>query len=85
MTIPTVFRTSNNSSDSIIRLSNETLIEHDNTNVDVKLDAGEIVVYDSGLMHQVKPVTKGVRIGYVGWLQSWIPDARMRGVLTSYL
>lgn len=62
----------------------ELSIDHDISTIDLKLDAGEMVVYDSGLLHQVKPVTKGVRIGYVGWVQSWIPDARMRGILTSF-
>ena len=62
----------------------ELCIEHDITSVDVKLDAGEMVVYDSGLLHQVKPVTKGLRIGYVGWVQSLISDSRMRAVLTSF-
>jgi len=62
----------------------ELCIEHDISTVDLKLDAGEMVVYDSGLVHQVKPVTKGVRIGYVGWVQSWVPDARMRAILSSF-
>ena len=62
----------------------ELCIHHDLSTIDVKLDAGEMVVYDSGLLHQVKPVTKGVRIGFVGWVQSWIPDARMRAILTSF-
>ena len=62
----------------------ELCIHHpDLTNLELKAEAGEIIIYDSGFEHQVKPVTEGTRIGFVGWVESWIPDARIRSVITS--
>ncbi|GGD11168.1 Fe2+-dependent dioxygenase [Aquisalinus flavus] len=47
----------------------------------VKPDAGDLVLYPSGTIHQVAPVTKGTRIACVGWLQSLIRDAACREIL----
>tara|TARA_Y100001968_G_C19355152_1_gene716779 strand:+ start:77 stop:754 length:678 start_codon:yes stop_codon:yes gene_type:complete len=49
---------------------------------DIKLQAGKMVVYDSGSLHQVKPVTEGTRICCVGWIQSWIRDPKMRTLIS---
>ena len=51
-------------------------------NTDIKLSAGKMVLYDSGSYHQVKPVTEGTRICCVGWVQSWIPDPKMRSIIS---
>ena len=37
-----------------------------------KLEAGDIIFYPSGNIHQVKPVTKGTRIAAIGWIESLI-------------
>ena len=62
----------------------ELSIQTEISTVDFKLEEGEMVIYDSGLLHQVKPVEEGTRIGFVGWIESWVPDARMRNVLTDF-
>ena len=49
---------------------------------DIKLQAGKMVIYDSGSLHQVKEVTEGTRICCVGWVQSWIANPQMRTLLT---
>ena len=47
----------------------------------VKPDAGDLVLYPSGSIHQVAPVTKGQRLACVGWLQSLVRDAACREIL----
>ena len=60
----------------------ELSIEMNNTIVNAKGNPGEVVLYDSGLLHEVKPVTRGTRISTVGWIQSWISDPRMREAIS---
>jgi PKHD-type hydroxylase len=40
--------------------------------------AGSAVLYSTGQLHTVTPVTSGVRLACVGWVQSWVrrPDQR---------
>ncbi len=47
----------------------------------IKLDAGEAVVYPASRVHQVAPVTRGVRIAAVTWIQSLIRSDTMREIL----
>jgi PKHD-type hydroxylase len=42
--------------------------------MDVKLEPGKMVLYSTGLLHRVTPVTKGERLCIVGWMQSFIKD-----------
>jgi PKHD-type hydroxylase len=51
----------------------------------VKLDAGEAIVYSGGLIHRVAPVTKGVRLAAVSWMQSLVRDVRLRNILQDLL
>ena len=46
-----------------------------------KLEPGQAILYPSTTIHQVAPVTRGVRIAAITWLQSWIPDAQQRELL----
>jgi PKHD-type hydroxylase len=46
-----------------------------------RLAAGSALVYPSTTIHQVAPVTRGVRIAAITWLQSWIADAARREIL----
>ena len=46
-----------------------------------KLTAGSALVYPSTTIHQVAPVTRGVRIAAITWLQSWVADAQRRELL----
>jgi PKHD-type hydroxylase len=48
---------------------------------EIKLDAGEAVIYSSTTVHRVAAVTRGVRLAAVGWIQSAVPDERLRAIL----
>lgn len=43
---------------------------------------GSMVVYPTAYLHQVTPVKEGERISIVGWIESWVPDAHYRELLT---
>jgi PKHD-type hydroxylase len=47
----------------------------------VKLPAGDMVVYPASSLHQVAPITRGVRVGCFFWIQSLIRDDVQRGLL----
>lgn len=44
----------------------------------VKLNAGDLVVYPSGSLHRVNPVTSGTRFASFFWVQSLVRDAVVR-------
>lgn len=46
-----------------------------------KLAAGDAVVYSSGRLHRVAPVTQGERLSAIGWLQSRVRDESVREIL----
>lgn len=46
-----------------------------------KLQAGAMVTYPSTTLHRVEPVTKGVRLVSVSWVQSLIRDPNQREIL----
>jgi PKHD-type hydroxylase len=47
----------------------------------VKLPAGDLVLYTSGSLHRVNPVTRGARVSSFFWTQSMVSDERFREVL----
>lgn len=47
----------------------------------VKPDAGDLVLYPSTTLHEVRPVTSGQRVVCVGWIESAIRDAAGREIL----
>lgn len=47
----------------------------------IKLEAGDLVLYPSSLIHEVRPVTEGTRLVLVGWIESHIRDAAQREIL----
>lgn len=47
----------------------------------VKLPAGDLILYTSGSLHRVNPVTRGARVSSFFWTQSMVPDERHRDVL----
>ncbi|AOY92716.1 Fe2+-dependent dioxygenase [Cupriavidus sp. USMAA2-4] len=47
----------------------------------VKLDAGDLVVYPATSLHQVTPVTRGVRVASFFWIQSLVRDDMQRSLL----
>jgi PKHD-type hydroxylase len=47
----------------------------------VKGEVGHLVLYPSGSIHEVRPVTRGQRIVCVGWIESLIADGAARQLL----
>jgi PKHD-type hydroxylase len=47
----------------------------------VKGEAGYLVLYPSGSIHEVTPVTRGERIVCVGWIESMVADQAQRELL----
>jgi len=47
----------------------------------IGLDAGDAILYPAGSIHHVAPVTRGVRLAAVGWVQSRVPDGAQRETL----
>src|SRR5690606_22270305 len=48
---------------------------------EVKLPAGDLIVYPSSSLHQVNPVTRGARVASFFWVQSMIRDDARRRLL----
>lgn len=48
---------------------------------EIKLDAGDAILYPAGSIHYVAPVTQGARLAAVGWVQSHIADNAQRETL----
>ena len=47
----------------------------------IKLPAGHLVLYSSGSLHRVEPVTQGARIAAFTWVQSMVKDDWQRSML----
>lgn len=47
----------------------------------IKLAAGELVLYPSSSLHRVEPVTRGERVSSFFWVQSMVGDAGKRSML----
>ena len=47
----------------------------------IKAEAGQLVLYPSSSIHEVRPVTSGERIVCVGWIESLISDPTQRELL----
>ncbi len=47
----------------------------------VKLPAGHLILYPSGAVHNVEPVTRGERLAAFFWVQSMVRDAQQRAML----
>jgi PKHD-type hydroxylase len=45
---------------------------------EVKLNSGDLILYPSTSLHEVRPVTKGKRFAAFFWIQSLVPDANKR-------
>ena len=46
-----------------------------------KLEPGSAILYPSTTIHRVSPVTRGVRLAAITWLQSWVADSNRRELL----
>lgn len=49
--------------------------------LEYKLSAGDMILYPSGLIHHVNPVTSGTRLCVISWGQSEIEDFRDRAMV----
>lgn len=47
----------------------------------IKAKAGQLVIYPTGVRHQVKEVTKGERMAVVGWIRSMVRHQEQREML----
>lgn len=59
----------------------ELVIEEPGGERPIKLGAGDLVLYPSGSLHRVAPVTGGERRTAVGWVRSQVRDPAAREVL----
>lgn len=48
---------------------------------EVKLPAGDMILYSSSSLHKVEPVTRGARVCSFFWVQSMVADDGRRGML----
>lgn len=48
---------------------------------EVKLPAGDLIVYPSSSLHRVEPVTRGARVAAFFWVQSMVRDLEQRQIL----
>lgn len=48
---------------------------------EIKLEAGDAILYPAGSIHHVAPVTRGARLAAVGWIESFVADAAKREIL----
>ncbi len=59
----------------------ELIIEDTYGSKSVKLPAGHLILYPSTSLHQVRPVTRGIRLCSFFWLQSLVRDNPQRALL----
>jgi PKHD-type hydroxylase len=62
----------------------ELVIKVGNIETSHKPKAGTVIIYNTGALHKINPVTKGDRKVIVGWLESDIQDSFMRSHLIDY-
>ena len=62
----------------------ELVFRQGNMDTEYKLEPGQAIIYPTGLMHKVNPVTSGERRVCVFWLESIISDSRIRETLVEY-
>ncbi len=59
----------------------ELVIEDTYGEHEVKLDAGDLILYPSSSLHRVQPVTRGARLASFFWIQSLVRDDGQRRLL----
>lgn len=59
----------------------ELIVEDAYGTHNVKLDAGDMVLYPSSSLHRVTPVTRGARIASFFWIQSMVREDSQRRIL----
>ncbi len=59
----------------------ELSFEFGDAKFDYKLQAGQALIYPGGTLHEVKPVTKGVRYACFTWIESLVRSVSQREIL----
>lgn len=59
----------------------ELIVEDNYGSHEVKLDAGDVILYPATSLHRVEPVTAGKRIAAFTWMQSMVKDDWQRSML----
>lgn len=59
----------------------ELMLQFGEQQLAYKLEPGQAILYPSNTIHQVAPVTRGVRLAAITWLQSWVADHQRRELL----
>ena len=59
----------------------ELTIEDMNSAKELKLNAGELIIYPSTYLHSVKEIENGERIVCVGWIESYVKSIEQREYL----
>jgi PKHD-type hydroxylase len=72
----TLFLSEPDSYDGGALIVSDTYGEHE-----VKLSAGDLVVYPADSLHRVEPVTRGARLAAFFWVQSMVRDEQQRRML----
>jgi PKHD-type hydroxylase len=62
----------------------ELVIGEGNDEQQVKLPAGDMVLYSGGTFHRVMPVSRGTRLAAFFWVQSMIRDEARRSILFDF-
>jgi PKHD-type hydroxylase len=59
----------------------ELVIHASGIRQEVKGEVGHMVLYPSGSIHEVRPVTRGARIVCIGWIESLLGDQGQREII----
>jgi len=59
----------------------ELVIDQAGATQSIKGQAGDLFLYPSTTLHAVAPVTNGIRMVCIGWIESAVPDAMDREIL----
>ena len=62
----------------------ELVIYSDRGEEEIKLPAGDAIVYEGSTVHEVKPITRGARLACFGWAQSFVADPQQRDLLARF-
>ncbi len=59
----------------------ELIIENINAEHKFKLNQGEILIYPSSYLHEVSEITRGERLVFIGWIESYVKSTEVREYL----
>jgi len=68
-------------SDPTVYEGGELIIGSGGVEQSFKLPTGALIAYPSSTIHRVMPLTSGVRLAAIGWVQSEVRDSGQRAIL----